>query len=247
MTRVSDRNSLCYTSVNPTLLVTRGPRWLYRHISITGRRRKRASWLTHLSVSWWPRVGPCFKKRKCKGRVEGAGGLHWLKRMNKITVLDRCFDWCWYTCKSCLSTCDQYCQRFLWCLVFLFVLERFYCSLFVFSFSVQSTSAPAQEESVAFLMCDFICLLKHFIAATLFVSAQVCLPMSISNVVVLCRFIHAVYAADGAALCVYTMLLYNASVTHSTQTNVYAFVSVCLWVGGNQINKLGINYRTCAL
>lgn len=68
-----------------------------------------------------------------------------------------------------------------------------------------------------------------------------CLPVSISNAVVLCRFIyaapmlHAVYTADATDLCVYTVLLYNASVTHSTQTNVYAFVSVCLWVGGNMI------------
>ena len=120
-----------------------------------------ASWLSQLSVSWWPTGRLCAGFRWGGVQVEqGAGGLHWLKRMNQITVCrtDVC-DWCWYTCESRRGASDRRCWWFLWRLVFLFA---FYCSWFMLSCSVavRSHCGCCRRRKLCFSDVWFICLFK---------------------------------------------------------------------------------------
>ena len=102
-----------------------------------------ASWLSQLSVSWWPtgRLLVVFKWGDVQVE-QGAGGLHWLKRMNQITVCqtDVC-GWCWYTCESRRGASDRRCWWFLWCLVFLFAFEGFFFFLFPVHVKLQCCSS----------------------------------------------------------------------------------------------------------
>lgn len=130
-------------------------------VSVTSRRRKQQA-VSHTCVCHGRQEGVC-KIRKCEGRAEGRWAPLIKENESNDCMWGRCLDWCWYTCKSCLSTRRQHCQWFI-ASGFLFVCEGFYYSY------------ASSGRKNCFADCVIYSPLKHHIPATLFVSTQVCYP-----------------------------------------------------------------------